>query len=252
VLVRQVHREDVPLLRDGFLRLSTESRRLRFLTDKTHLTEAELRYFTEIDHHDHEAIGALDEETGRGLGIARYIRSAEEPTEAEVAVTVVDDWQHRGLGTELLRRLNARAREEGVLTFTALVDVENEAVVGLMRNLGAEVSVTRYEHGAADYRITPQPTDARALQDVLRQFARREVAPPGSSGTPCTPSCRHGSTSGRGDPHSSTGRHSRSRTRTRARLGDQPTPAARGRSRCSSSGAQRLALIRAGVGGRRS
>jgi RimJ/RimL family protein N-acetyltransferase len=180
VLIRQVHREDAPLLRDGFLRLSTESRRLRFLSEKTHLTDAELRYFTEIDHHDHEAIGALDEATGRGLGIARYIRNAEEPTEAEVAVTVVDDWQHRGLGTELLRRLNARAREEGVLTFTALVDVENEAVVGLMRNLGADVSVTRYEPGAVDYRITPQPTDTRALQDLLRHFARRDVAPPGS------------------------------------------------------------------------
>lgn len=180
VLIRQVHRQDVPLLREGFLRLSTESRRLRFLSDKTHLTEAELRYFTEIDHHDHEAIGALDEATGRGLGIARYIRSAEEPTEAEVAVTVVDDWQHRGLGTELLRRLNGRAEEEGVLTFTALVDVENEAVVGLMRNLGADVSVTRYEPGAVDYRITPQPTDGRALQDLLRHFARRDVAPPGS------------------------------------------------------------------------
>ena len=53
VLLRQVHRQDMPLLREGFLRLSTESRRLRFLSGKTHLTDSELRYFTEIDHHDH-------------------------------------------------------------------------------------------------------------------------------------------------------------------------------------------------------
>jgi RimJ/RimL family protein N-acetyltransferase len=180
VLVRQVHREDVPLLADGFLRLSTESRRLRFLTDKPHLSDAELRYFTHVDHHDHEAIGALDEETGRGLGVARYIRSAKDPTEAEVAVTVVDDWQHRGLGTELLKRLNERAREEGVRTFTALVDVENDAVLGLMRSLGAEVEVRHYDPGAVDYRVTPHPeTDVRVMQDLLRHFARRDVDPPG-------------------------------------------------------------------------
>jgi GNAT superfamily N-acetyltransferase len=39
---------------------------------------------------------------GRGVGIARYIRDAEDPQAAEVAVTVLDHWQRRGLGTELL------------------------------------------------------------------------------------------------------------------------------------------------------
>ena len=43
VLLRQVNRQDGPLLREGFLRLGTESRRLRFLGDKTHLTVAEPR-----------------------------------------------------------------------------------------------------------------------------------------------------------------------------------------------------------------
>ena len=50
-----------------------------------------MRYPTEIDHHDHEAMIALDERTGEGIGVARYVRDRERPDTAEVAVTVIDD-----------------------------------------------------------------------------------------------------------------------------------------------------------------
>ena len=107
VIIDQVHRTDAPLLTEGFARLSEETRRLRFLTAKPRLTEAEVRYFTQVDHHDHEALGAMVPVGGRGVGLARYIRDRSDPETAEVAVTVADDWQGRGLGTELLRRINA-------------------------------------------------------------------------------------------------------------------------------------------------
>src|SRR5262249_39987492 len=64
VLVRQVQAADVPLLADIFARLSPTSRWMRFLAAKNHLTEAELRYLTDIDHHDHEALAALDRPGG--------------------------------------------------------------------------------------------------------------------------------------------------------------------------------------------
>src|SRR6516225_9482562 len=57
VLIRPVRGTDAPLLADGFARLSPRSRQMRFLGTKTTLSGAELRYFTEVDHHDHEAIG---------------------------------------------------------------------------------------------------------------------------------------------------------------------------------------------------
>jgi len=98
VLIRPVRRADAALLADGFARLSTRSRRLRFLSPKKELSSAELGYFTDVDHHDHEALGALDHADGRGVGIARYIRDAVDPQAAEIAVTVIDDWQGRGLG----------------------------------------------------------------------------------------------------------------------------------------------------------
>ena len=93
---------------------------MRFLGIKKQLSAAELRYFTDIDHHDHEALGALNLADGRGVGIARYVRDAKDPQAAEIAVTIIDDWQGRGLGTELLAQLSNRARSEGVRRFTAL------------------------------------------------------------------------------------------------------------------------------------
>jgi GNAT superfamily N-acetyltransferase len=181
VLIRRVQPGDAPLLADGFARLSSESRQLRFLTGKPSLTPAELRYFTEIDHHDHEALGALNSVDGRGVGIARYIRHAEDPEGAEVAVTVVDEWQRRGLGTELLIRLTDRARQEGIRHFTALVAADNEAVLGFLKDSHIGVRVIERESGTVEYEIALPPRGlGEGLHAVLRAFGRRQVKPPDS------------------------------------------------------------------------
>ena len=157
VLIRQVHSADAPLLADGFARLSARSRQLRFLTPKKELSPAELRYFTDVDHHDHEALGALDYADGRGVGIARYVRDADDPQAAEIAVTIIDDWQGRGLGTELVAQLSERARSEGIRRFTALVAADNPAMAGLLRNVRADI--IRRERGAVQYEITLGPAE---------------------------------------------------------------------------------------------
>ena len=156
VLIRPVHSADAPLLADGFARLSDASRQMRFLTKKKELSPTELRYFTNVDHHDHEALGALDHADGRGVGIARYVRDTEDPQAAEVAVTIIDDWQGRGLGTELLAQLSDRARSEGIRRFTALVAADNAAVAALLQNMSAEL--VRYGPGTVEYEValTPQ------------------------------------------------------------------------------------------------
>jgi EmrB/QacA subfamily drug resistance transporter len=156
VLIRQVHSADAPLLAEGFARLSDASRQMRFLTKKKELSPAELRYFTDVDHHDHEALGALDHADGRGVGVARYVRDTEDPQAAEIAVTIIDDWQGRGLGTELLAQLSDRARQEGIRRFTALVAADNAAVAALLQNMNAEF--VRYGPGTMEYEIalTPQ------------------------------------------------------------------------------------------------
>ena len=149
VLIRPVRGSDAPLLADGFARLSARSRQMRFLSPKRSLSAAELRFLTEVDHHDHEAIGALSRADGRGVGIARYIREPGDPAAAEIAVTIVDEWQGRGLGTELLARLSDRARQVGICRFTATVAYGNAAMTGLLQNMGAELA--GHGPGTVDY-----------------------------------------------------------------------------------------------------
>lgn len=181
VLIRQVQPGDAPLLADAFARLSFKSRQSRFLSRKPSLTPAELRYFTELDHHDHEAIGALNPVDGRGIGIARYIRHVDDPEAAEVAVTVVDEWQRRGLGTELISRLVDRGRQEGIRHFTALVGADNAAVVGLLEERRISVRATHRESDTVEYEITlPSRGLGDELQTVLRAFGRRQVQAPDS------------------------------------------------------------------------
>jgi methanethiol S-methyltransferase len=187
VLIRQVRSADAPLLADGFARLSAASRQMRFLGVKKDLSAAELRYFTEVDHHDHEALGALDLASGHGVGIARYIRDADDPQAAEIAVTIVDDWQGRGLGTELLAQLSDRARREGIRRFTALADAGNVAVAALLRNAGAHLA--RRGRGTVEYEITLTSGAARGPEGskagVSRstgQAAPEAISPAGSPG----------------------------------------------------------------------
>jgi len=151
VVIRPVRSADAPLLADGFARLSPRSRRMRFLYTKYELTPAELRYLTDIDHHDHEALGALDHRGGHGVGVARYVRDTGDPQSAEIAVTVADEWQGRGLGAALLAQLARRARAEGIRRFTALVSADNEAMAGLLRSVNA--SPVHREYGTVEYEI---------------------------------------------------------------------------------------------------
>lgn len=152
VTIRPVHGDDAGLLADGFGRLSEQSRWMRFLMAKKELTPAELRYFTEVDHHDHEALGAVDRGDGRGVGIARYIRDPEDPAAAEIAVTVIDDWQRRGLGAELLAQLSGRACQEGISRFIALVSADNAAMAGLLDEMSADI--VHREFGTVTYELT--------------------------------------------------------------------------------------------------
>jgi acetyltransferase len=148
VVIRQVHRSDAPLLADGFARLSPESRRLRFLRRKDELSAAELRYFTDVDHHDHEALVAYDPaDAGRLIAVARYVRETNDPDVAEAAITVADDWHGRGLGTAMLHELAERARQEGVRRFTAYVLARNEDMIDMLFRLGPAKVVDR-QNGA--------------------------------------------------------------------------------------------------------
>ena len=87
-------------------------------------------YLTDVDGHRHEALAASDARTGAGIGVARFVRLEDEPEVAEVAVTVVDEWQHRGLGTLLLEAARrTRRASEGITHFSALVSSDDRSML---------------------------------------------------------------------------------------------------------------------------
>jgi GNAT superfamily N-acetyltransferase len=178
VRIRQGHHSDRQLLLAGFERLSPESRYRRFLAPMPELTEPMIRYLTEIDHRDHEAMIAIDDATRQGIGVARYVRSKKRPAAAEVAVTVVDDWQGRGLGTLLLEVISARAREEGIATFTALMLGTNQDMMDMLMRLDT-VRVVDRDLGTVEVEVAiPKMGLAPALRKVLQIAAAHDIAVP--------------------------------------------------------------------------
>jgi RimJ/RimL family protein N-acetyltransferase len=137
VLVRAIRPEDKPFLREGFRRLSPESVYHRFFQAKKDLTEAELRYLTEVDFESHVALLAILEEEGRevGVGVARYIVEADAPA-AEIAFTVDENHHGLGVGTLLLKHLARIARRKGLEEFRAYVLAENRAMIEVFENAG--------------------------------------------------------------------------------------------------------------------
>lgn len=174
-LIRPIRPEDKTKLEEGLALLSPRSRYLRFHGVVGHLSEAQLRYFTEIDHRDHLAWVATDEDhpDAPGMGVARYIRLADEPTVAEAALTVLDEYQGRGLGTVLLAVLGESAIANGIRTFRNYVLADNQAMLGLFQELDAELTEEPFGVYRVDY---PLPDDPELLPDTPAGRVIRAVA----------------------------------------------------------------------------
>ncbi len=131
--------EDRAALRDGYEQLSTDARYHRFLASVPHLSDALLDHLVdEVDGVDHVALAlvVIDEDhQGVPVGVARIIRYREDPTAADVAVTVLDEWQGRGVATALLDEL-MRQRPPGVTELVTTVTADNEASLAMLRRLG--------------------------------------------------------------------------------------------------------------------
>ncbi len=176
ILVRDLLPSDRDELAQRYCELSPETRRLRFFNAPDHLSERVLDYLMDVDQRDRAAVVAFSLDDGQiGVGIARYVRDRVDPTCAEAAVTVLDAYQSRGIGTALLRRLADTARANGIETFTASVMWENRELLDNLRSLGAEIAPS--EPGVASVRIAgPEPdaaVPATDLHDALRVFASR-------------------------------------------------------------------------------
>ena len=141
VVLRHIRPSDAEELHRGFHALSPESRYRRFFGAVSDLDPATLHYLTDVDGVNHVAIVAvvesLDLKTERGIGVVRFVRIPDHPKAAELAVTVVDDMQNKGLGTLLTNVALRAARERGVTHFRGDVLAENTPMVSALRDVGA-------------------------------------------------------------------------------------------------------------------
>ncbi len=121
---------DKEFFEEGIGELSLESRFSRFGQGRSSLSQQELDYLTDVDQRSHVAWGAAIEEEAAGVG--RYIVQ-DDGTTAEVAVTVLDAMQRRGIGSALFAALVAVARLDGIHEFAFETRADNEAVMSMIR-----------------------------------------------------------------------------------------------------------------------
>lgn len=136
VYLRAIHPGDRKSLREElFLKLSPESLRNRFFGLKLDLTPDELSYFTDVDFLHHVAFVA-EVNCGshrRLVGVGRFVRGDRESDQAEIAITVIDEFQGLGIGSRLLHRLICCARELGVAQLEGSMSAQNTRMAGLLR-----------------------------------------------------------------------------------------------------------------------
>ena len=145
--LRPIHPEDRDLLVEFYEQVSAESKYLRFFAPMPHLSERDIKRFTEVDHHERVAFVLTVAQKIIAVGRFDTIpHKAGEPKVAEVAFLVQDAHQGRGIAQLLLEHLAQAGRERGVDMFEAEVLPENQRMIQIFREAGYHVA-GGYEDG---------------------------------------------------------------------------------------------------------
>jgi acetyl coenzyme A synthetase (ADP forming)-like protein len=173
VHLRPIRNEDADALLGLYSRLSTESLYLRFFSPVPAPTARQLEALTDLDYDRRFALVA--ELRGEIVAVARFDRLANL-ADAEVAFTVQDDQQGRGLGSILLEFLAAIARELGVRRFVASTLPDNRKMLGVFTDAGFEVE--RHLDGGTvevSFPIEATPASVAVQRDRERVAEARSV-----------------------------------------------------------------------------
>ena len=122
---------------------SSDSLYRRFFAVRRHFTETEESFYLNVNFVSHVALIAVANENGQPIIIAggRYV--VGEPGQAEVAFTVIDKYQGRGVGAALLRHLAMIARQAGLRELVAYVLPDNRAMLKVFEKSGLKYTAKR-------------------------------------------------------------------------------------------------------------
>jgi len=153
VLLRPVKISDEPLLKDFFYSLSDNSLYRRFISVRKDMPHERLQEFVVIDYTKQMVILAVISEAGKEkiVGVGQYGINETTRT-AEVGFAVRDDYQGRGIGSELLSYLTYLAKRQGLLGFFAEVLFENRPMLHLFHQMGFDIQ-QRLEEGVYELQM---------------------------------------------------------------------------------------------------
>ena len=189
IQLRPMRPSDKQMLLDGFEQLSPDSRYARFMAPKSPLSDRELAYLTDVDGIDHFAIGAIRKHLvskPEGVGSARFVRLRDEPDTAEPAVTILDSFHGKGLGSIMLQRLIEAAWERDVRWFRTELLADNVASRRMIESLSPDVKFSHAGDGAIVATMpVPEPDqtptlpgffDGTPIRRLLSYVARAKVS----------------------------------------------------------------------------
>ncbi|MDX1435838.1 MAG: GNAT family N-acetyltransferase [Anaerolineales bacterium] len=141
VHIRPVRPDDASRLQASHVRMSPETIYDRFMSFKSELEDEEARYLSAVDYDRHMALVAAVENGGdeQLIGVARYHVLESEPDLAEFAIVVGDEYQRRGLGTHLMKRLIEYAQDHGIKAFLAITHQQNTRMLRFIQRSGLPI-----------------------------------------------------------------------------------------------------------------
>lgn len=150
VTIRPIRLNDLDMQQDFIRRLSPAAKHFRFLGGVRELPARQLRRLCDVDGKNSMAFVATVLRDGREveIGVSRYA-PADDSRTREMAITVTDEWQQRGLGTTLVKHLIDTAKLHGVRQLYSVDLVDNAAMAALAKDLKMA--------------STPDPSDPRQV-----------------------------------------------------------------------------------------
>jgi acetyltransferase len=148
ITIRPIRPEDAEIEQSFVRGLSAQARYFRFMQALNELTPQMLVRFTQLDYHRELALIAVQETADgeKDLGVARYVMNPDGKS-CEFALVVADEWQHRGIGSQLMTRLMDAAQERGFHRMEGEILADNRKMLDLVRALGFSLQNSEEDPG---------------------------------------------------------------------------------------------------------